>query len=315
MPSVPTLARALDWHLRAMRAKACRPRSVETLTEEVHRHLSDWLERPLDTLTRDEVATRHETLTETSGPYLANRVLHHLRALYNTAVRRSELLPPTNPTIAVTFNRTHRRRAPIPWEQLPDWAARVARLRNPVRGDLQRFLLLTGLRSLDARTVRLEDLNPAATELHRPTPKGGESRAFTLPLSPPVTALVLRRRHDNEVTHGPDCPWLFPTRNRQRALTHVQEAKQQRQVAGRKVQYLPSPHRLRDTFATAAHECGVHPLDLKCLLNHALPAADDVTQGYIRPSLGHLSTATAATAHFLEERMGEGSAGEVNGAR
>ncbi len=300
----PTLARALEWHLRAMRAKACRPRSVETLTEEVHRHLADWLERPLDTLTRDEVATRHEQLTELSGPYLANRVLHHLRALYNTAVRRSEHLPPTNPTIAVTFNRVHRRRDPIPWEDLPAWAARVAALRNPVRRDLQRFLLFTGLRSLDARTVRADELNAAATELHRPNPKGGETRAFTLPLSPVVTALVLRRLDEN-TADAPDCPWLFPTRNRKGDLTHVQEAKQQRQIAGRKVPHLPSPHRLRDTFATAAHECAVHPLDLKCLLNHALPAADDVTQGYIRPSLEHLRATTTRVATFLSERLGE----------
>ena len=69
-----------------------------------------------------------------------------------------------------------------------------------------------------------------------------------------------------------------------------------------KVRHLPSPHRLRDTFATAAHELGVHPFDLKTLLNHALPAADDVTQGYIRPSLEHLRRSVERVVAFLVER-------------
>jgi len=73
--------------------------------------------------------------------------------------------------------------------------------------------------------------------------------------------------------------------------THMIEANEQRYEAGRKVRHLPSPHRLRDTFATAAHEARVHPLDLKILMNHALPAADDVTLGYIRPSIEHLRVA------------------------
>jgi len=40
------------------------------------------------------------------------------------------------------------------------------------------------------------------------------------------------------------------------------------------VRVLPSPHRLRDTFASAAHEARIHPMDLKILLNHSLPGGD-----------------------------------------
>ena len=64
---------------------------------------------------------------------------------------------------------------------------------------------------------------------------------------------------------------------------------------------------MRDTFASAAHEARVHPLDLKVLMNHALPAADDVTQGYIRPSIEHLRGCVEQIAGFLTGRM-EGSA-------
>jgi integrase len=297
--ATPTLAEAIELHLRAMRAKGCAPRSLETLREETARHLGDWLERPLASLRRHEVATRHEELGERSGPYLANRVMQQLRAVYNTAVRRFEALDPTNPVVAVTFHRMRRRREPIPWSELPAWRARVDALSNPVRRELQLFLLFTGLRSLDARTVRWEHVDLERGTLHRPRPKGGEDRAFTVPLSSPALAALHRRRADR----SDDAGWVFPTRDRAGRLTHVREPKEQRVVAGRKVRHLPSPHRLRDTFASAAHEGGVHPLDLKVLLNHALPGTGDVTEGYIRPSEEHLRGSAEAIGAFLEGRM------------
>ena len=287
-------------HLRAMRAKGCTPRSMESIPEECGRHLADWLDRPLASLERNEVALRHEALTDQSGPYVANRVLQQFRAVYNTAARRFETLPQTNPAVAVTFNRVRRRRDPIPWPDLPDWRKKVDGLANPVRRDLQLFLLLTGLRSLDARTVRWEHVDFEAATLHRPRPKGGEDRAFTVPVSGATLSTLDRRRTDN----GRDAGWVFPSRNRRGEITHVVEPKEQRYVGRRKVRYLPSPHRLRDTFATAAHEARVHPLDLKVLMNHALPAADDVTLGYIRPSVEHLRESVESIAGFLLARMG-----------
>jgi integrase len=287
-----------------MLARRCARRSMETLREECGRHLADWMERPLGSISRNECALRHERITECSGPYVANRVFQQVRAVYNTAARRFEALSPTNPVVAVTFNRVRRRREPIPWVELPEWRRKVGALRNPVRRDLQLFLLFTGLRSLDARTVRWEHVDFDAGTLHRPRPKGGEDRAFTAPVARVVLELLRRRRAENPALFANDGGWVFPTRDRSGAVTHVREAKQQRTVAGRKVRHLPSPHRLRDTFATAAHEAGVHPLDLKVLLNHALPACDDVTQGYIRPSLEHLRGGVERVAEFLLERMG-----------
>lgn len=299
-PEWITLAEAIEIHLRAMRARRSAARSMQAFSEECARHLGAWLDRPLASLKRHEVAERHEELTLTSGPYLANRVLQQFRAVYNTAARRFEDLPATNPTIAVTFNRVRRRREPIPWDELPAWKRRVDTIANPVRRDLQLFYLYTGLRSLDARTVRWEHVDLAAGTVHRPRPKGGEDRAFTVPLAKVTIELLQQRR----VANGPDEGWVFPSKDRAGHTTHVVEAKEQRYVGGRKVRFLPSPHRLRDTFATAAHEARVHPLDLKVLMNHALPAADDVTMGYIRPSVEHLRECVEAVARFLGERMG-----------
>lgn len=294
-----TLDDAIEMHASSMRAKRCAPKSISSIREELERHAADWLGRPLSSISRDECARRHERITAESGPYAANRVMTSLRACYRTAARRFEELPETAPTVGVTFNKVRRRREPIPWAELPAWFERVQSIQNPVRRDLQLFLLYVGLRSTDARTVRWEHVDFEAGTIHRPKPKGGEDRAFTVPVAQVVLDLLRRRREENMDDGG----WVFPSRDMRGRLTYVQQAKEQRYDAmGRKVGFLPSPHRLRDTFATAGHESRVHPMDLKVLMNHAL-SGGDVTEGYIRPSVEHLREAAEQIARFLSARM------------
>jgi integrase len=301
-----TLAEAVEMHLSTMRAKSCAPRSLQVIRDECRRHLSDWLQRPLGSITRNECAQRHERITERSGRYAANRVLQSFRACYNTAARRMDDLPP-NPVVGVTFNKVRRRREPVPWAQLPAWRARVDAIANPIRRDLQLFVLLTGLRSADARTVRWEHVDFERGTVHRPKPKGGEDRAFTVPVSRAVLEILQRRRDENALLYPDDHGWVFPSKDMDGHVSHVAQAKEQRYEMGRKVEHLPSPHRLRDTFASAAHEARVHPLDLKVLMNHTLPAGDDVTEGYIRPSIEHLRGAVEQVAAFLLGKMQQGA--------
>lgn len=296
-----TLAEAVEWHASAMRARRCAERSVLSIRDEMQRHLADWLHRALASIRPAECASRHERITASSGPHAANRALQHFRACWNTAARRLDDLPAC-PVRSVTFNRVRRRREPIAWADLPAWRARVEAIGNPIRRDLQLFMLLTGLRSTDARTVRWEHVDFVAGTVHRPKPKGGEERAFTVPLSAAALAILRRRQSENHVLFPRDEAWAFPSKDLQGRVTHVQQAKEQRYVGGRKVGHLPSPHRLRDTFASAAHEARVHPLDLKVLMNHALPSSGDVTEGYIRPSVEHLRGAAERISMFLVDR-------------
>lgn len=113
-----TLREAREWHIAAMRARRCAERSketvrYETVRYETDRHLSDWLDRPLADIRPGECARRHERITDGPGPCAANRALQTFRACWNTAARRLEDLPPC-PVRGVVFNKTHRRRQPIP---------------------------------------------------------------------------------------------------------------------------------------------------------------------------------------------------------
>lgn len=299
----PTLAEAIELHVAAMRAKGCTLRSIETVRDESRRHFASWLERQLASLRHEEVAARHESLTRENGPYLADRVMQQLRAVYNTAARSLEGLPDANPVVGIAFNRIRRSRQPVPWGELPAWRQLVEGIRNPVRRDLQLFLLFTGLRSLDARTLRWEHVDLAAGTLHRPRPKGGGDRAFAVPIAREAIDILRRRSLENAALLGGDAGWVFPTRNREGRTTHVQEAKEQRFVAGRKVAHLPSPHRLRDTFAAAASEAGVDPLDLKILTSLDSPATDDPARGPDRPSLEELRAAVESIAELLRSQM------------
>lgn len=309
-----TLAQAIDMHATAMKSKGCAKRSIEQMRAEIDGHLADWRARPLAAITRNECAQRHERIATSSGDYAANHALRQFRACYNTANRRVEGLPP-NPTVAVTFKKERRRQEPIAWEKLPAWRAAVDRIANPVRRDLQLFVLFTGLRATDAKTVRWEHVDFDAGTIHRPKPKGGADRAFTVPLSTPAMEILRQRHLENHLQFSDDCGWAFPTRDMTGAVTHVQELKEPRVEAGKRDGKLPSPHRLRDTFATAAHEAAVPWIDLKVLLNHALPGTTNVTAGYIRPSVEHLRACVDRVASFLLERMREGRRPAQDSAR
>lgn len=357
-----TLAQAMDEHFANMRRRK-RARSVPSMKAEMERYLGDWMTRPIASITRKEAMNRHAQVWADHGGTVANKAFRNLRAVWNSAAGGKRdadgKYGAVNP-VRRFANVWHEeaKGQPIEWEALPEWAAQVNAIRNSVRCDWYWFVLLTALRSLDARTLRWDEVNLTdkqawyvnaqgervslpAKSMHRPCPKGGERKAFTVPLSGPALEILKRRKAENPELFGDDQGWVFPTRDKDGRVVHLSEPKQQdymrdadgqilyfnRGASGewvpaakvpkgakrpkgdtaipRKFTALANPHRLRHTFASTGDEEGVNVSErvMKGLMNHT-PDSTNMNHRYNRPSMDAMRAATEKVSAFLIRKAG-----------
>ena len=269
-----TLRRALEMHTERLHAKHRSARTVESYEWVIKKHLADWLDMALKHITRGMVRERHAKITKASGPVAANAALRAFRAAWNSARREDEHLGDC-PTIALDWNTEHPADTALTPEGLSGWYARIQRIANPVVRDYFLFVLFTGLRRRSAAAVRWADVDFDNGLLHVPRPKGGERRAFNLPLSDFLLDLLRRRKAEN-ARQFPNTPFVFPAESRS---GHIEEPKGTIYVKGKggrlhkvKDPSLPSPHALRHTFAAVCeHRVGIPHLHTRLLLNHAVP--------------------------------------------
>jgi integrase len=310
------LSEALADHCRRLRKRGCSERSVEANQWDVNHYLADWLPRELETITRAECEERHTLITDKragadakqGGTYAANRALRTFRAIWNSARKRHDL--PTCPSIAVEYNRESRRQEPI--ADLREWYRKLTatavkciagkKQTVPVvsrdRQTLMLTLLFLGCRSAEACSLQWQHVDFDRRTVHFPCPKGGALRAYTVPM-PGILQSELES-HASFQTGG--SKWVFPS-DGETGHVVVSRQSEYRKVSGKLVKraYLPSAHRLRDTYITVATELGIDWAIACCLVNHKLPG---VHGGYAKPRVESMRPAQDLIAQEIQRRAG-----------
>jgi integrase len=269
----PTLRQAWERYRDGhMKRKGRSGGTMENYRDHVERLMSDWLGFPLSKLglRPDLVRARHEKLSKENGTYIANGCMRTLRAIYNHARKAARGLPPDNPVSAVDWNPERRRDTGLGLADLGGWFNELAAFANPVRREFHLFLLLSGHRPEAIKGARSEHLDFRRRILHVPKPKGGEARAFDIPLSRPMIRSLIRvLRFGQSLYPSQATEWIFPADSK---TGHLAEHKERRDELSK------WGNDLRQTFRTIAQTAGVPELDVHLLMNHSIPG---VNAGYI----------------------------------
>ena len=292
----PTLRDAMEMHLRAMRNSGCAQRSIETMELELPRLMSEWMDQPIANLKRSHLRERHDHYVDAGKPFQARRGKALVSAVWNTLEGASdEGLGSPNPASGWRTLKYTPSRERVENADLKSWYEKVQALPNPVRRDLQLFCLFTGMRSEAARHVRWEHVDETRAALEVPRPKGGESKAFTLPLPQTIVEMLAKRKRENRDLFGPyggDHGWVFASLTREAPfeVQPIAEPKEYRldDRTGKKVALLPGLHTLRRTWLSTANDVGVSELDRSVLANHTY-GTRSVNETYIKQSFDRLA--------------------------
>lgn len=248
------------------------PGTIENYRDHMERLFADWLDKPLARLGRQPrlVAERHDKITKENGAYIANGAMRSLRAVYNHARKTNRDLPSENPTLAVDWNQEARRDTGLGPSDLPTWLEEVRTLDNPLRREFHLLTLLSGSRPAALKNARIEHVDFRARLLHVPKPKGGEERAFDIPLSRTMIRCMIRAIRIGRVVYPDQAKvWLFPADSE---TGHLVEHKEDREVLSK------WGNDLRQSYRTIAQSVSISKLDIHLLMNHSLPG---VNEGYI----------------------------------
>jgi site-specific recombinase XerD len=275
-------------------------------------YVSDWLDRPLRSITGGDVERRHSSVAEdisrrrltkfSTGHASANGVMRVIRIVWNYSLAR-ELVPGLgqNPVSMLSKIRAWyadgQRDNPIVHEHLGPFFEGVSNDQNPIHRDLILLMLFTGLRFGESSSLRWRDIDFTQRLFRLDGTKTYSGKPLDLPMTSYVEALLRRRRAE--------CPigeFVFPGNGKS---GHTENPRAALARACRQIQMeLPyySSHDLRHTFSTTAEACDISPYALKGLLNQS--TGKDVTAGYVHLTTERLRDAADRILARLQSLIG-----------
>jgi integrase len=274
--SAITLKEAMEAYLRA-RAGNLRPKSVAGYRADVANYLTGWLNMPLRDITREMTEARHRAIAAeiserngNSGAAMANRVMRSLRVVWNFTADRVPAMPPNPVKLKGLWHPVAAREGCLRGTDFPKFYKAVSELTNPVGRDYITLLLFTGLRRIEAATLKWSRVDFERKVFVIPPEIAKNGRKLELPMTDVVYVMLKRRRAIGRTEY------VFPSSG---AAGHLQEPKSffAEIAAASGVQI--SAHDLRRSYLTVAEGCDLPLLTLAALVNHTVPG---VTPTYIQ---------------------------------
>ena len=310
---VPTLAEAFETYMKANPNRAAN--TVRLYRQNLRVNLGDWVKRPLDSITRQDVEDRFNLITGKHGWAAANQTMSMLRSIYRRpCVDHESLRNPVELWLAAggRFNRMRRRRISSPAEVLPRWRAGIEAIGlEPAIRDVFLIGIYTGMRRGEILSLRWERVDLERRVLRVEETKTGEP--LELPITRQLAAVFERRRAACGGEGAPPEGWLFPTPRQARSGHYVDLAPFYAGIgkaAGTRFWF----HGLRNAFITVAERELMLPRSLtKRLVNHARPP--DVTEGYAADwTVEQLREPAQRVADRIDELMAVGIPGSGTGS-
>ena len=274
---LPTLAEAFEEYLAANPSRT--EGTVNLYRQNLRVNLSDWSNRPLNAISRRDVETRFNRITEKHGWAGANQTLSMLRSIYRRpCVDHDGLRNPVELWLAAggKFHRMRRRRISAPSEVLPRWRAGIdAAEMSEAHRDILWIGVYTGMRLGEVTSLRWERVDLTRLIIRVDETKTGET--LELPVTRQLAAIFERRLEQFEASRAPLTGWMFPSTKS--ASGHVASVQQYYAEISREGGTKFWFHGLRNSFISVAERELMLPRSLtKRLVNHS--RGSDVTEGY-----------------------------------
>lgn len=271
-------------------ARDLKPNTSRDYSNAFNLYFSDWKERPIRDVTRQDAEERFVKIRDTAGIASAAKCYRIMSAVFEFALADEvdgERLIDENPMIVIKQKR-YRRQVRRRTRYLSD--EEISKLihfyhteknwpETPTHGVSEQginfimLLMCSGLRKSEGMGLKWEDVDWNKKHFVVHDTKNGSDHY--IPLSKMILSALKRQKAHLEAIGNGDAPWVFPARHGDK---HMTEPKTQLQRICTYTDIKFSFHDLRRTFATHAEANGV-PYDLiRRALNHK---SQSVTEGYI----------------------------------